>query len=221
MLKKPCLKFQNRQHRFLEIFKAAVIQKPIFRSRPEEISPLTQFLIIFNNDDLRRKNSYQETGVHCPPLAGPLPLVSSADMQSWGTSHDDDNDVIMTVVVMVMMVVVVSLAMVMILVVDLQLIWWRAILGHRPWWCWWRWRWAGAGGWWWWLDDGDGVDREELLELLSYVSSVRTQSSQYWITILAIKIIKHFSSSTKDHLAPCQLVTRQQIERPEKSLSIH
>ena len=39
---------------------------------------------IINNDDddLRRKNSYQETGVHCPPLAGPLPLVSSADMQS-------------------------------------------------------------------------------------------------------------------------------------------
>ena len=111
MLKKPCLKFQNRQHRFLEIFKAAVIQKPIFRSRPEEISPLTQFLIIFNNDDLRRKNSYQETGVHCPPLAGPLPLVSSADMQSWGTSHDDDDDVVM----MVMMVVVVALAVVMIM----------------------------------------------------------------------------------------------------------
>ena len=111
MLKKPCLKFQNRQHRFLEIFKAAVIQKPIFRSRPEEISPLTQFLIIFNNDDLRRKNSYQETGVHCPPLAGPLPLVSSADMQSWGTSPDDDNDVIVTVVVMVMMVVAVVIIM--------------------------------------------------------------------------------------------------------------
>ena len=68
---------------------------------------------IINNDDddLRRKNSYQETGVHCPPLAGPLPLVSSADMQSWATSHDDDDDVVM----MVMMVVVVALAVVMIM----------------------------------------------------------------------------------------------------------